>query len=146
MFFLKSTSTITNVASYLDYTSLVACLQHHGDGICFDLSSSVDLVPFYIRNLSAYGLSHGYVSWVRYYITSSYFFVRIHRIYSIQSVQITNKCTAVFTMHFIHKIPTNMLRLHSGHTQSDILIYEYKNTNVVNRVGLTPKILIIIQL
>jgi len=49
-------------------------------------------------------------------------------------------------MHFIHKIPTNMLRLHSGHTQSDILIYEYKNTNVVNRVGLTPKILIIIQL
>jgi hypothetical protein len=41
-------------------------------------------------------------------------------------------------MHFIHEILTNMFRPTSGHLHGDALIQEYKNTEVVNHVIISP--------
>jgi hypothetical protein len=51
---LKSKSTLTNLVSYLDYTTPLMCSQHQVYAIYFDLSSAFDLVLtlfFYISSV-----------------------------------------------------------------------------------------------
>jgi hypothetical protein len=53
--------------------------HRHADAIYLHLSSDLYLVPrtLLLHKLSAYGLSDDYVIWLRSYLTSRYFVVRI---------------------------------------------------------------------
>ena len=82
--FYQSKSTSTNLVSYLDYLSPLVCVQHQVDAVYFDLTSAFDCVShsLLLRKLSVYGLSDGYVSWLRSYTTNRSAVVRIYVIYS----------------------------------------------------------------
>jgi hypothetical protein len=53
--------------------------QRQADAVYFDLSNAFDLVPhnLLLHKLSSYGLSDGYVSWFRSYLTNRDSRVRI---------------------------------------------------------------------
>jgi hypothetical protein len=61
----SSSSTITNLVTYLDFITPLVSSQGQADAIYIDLSSVFDHVPhiLLLQNLSAFGLSGGYVNW-----------------------------------------------------------------------------------
>ena len=70
--FMKSKSTATNLVAYLDFIAPLVHSQRQVDSIYFDFSNAFDLVSheMLLRKLSDFGLSAGYVSWFRSYLTS----------------------------------------------------------------------------
>ena len=80
--FFQSKPTITSLVSYLDFSSSLVCSQRQVDAIYFDFSSAFDLLPHtrLLHKLCAYELSDAYVSWLRSFLTSRYFAVRIPNI------------------------------------------------------------------
>jgi hypothetical protein len=70
--FMKSKSTATNLVTSLDSIALLVYSQKQVDSIYFDFSNAFDLVPHetLFRKLGDFGLSAGYVSWFRSYVTS----------------------------------------------------------------------------
>jgi hypothetical protein len=69
---MKSKSTATNLVAYLDSVAPLVHSQRQVDSIYFDFSNAFDLVSYekLLQQLSDFGLSAGYVSWFRSYLTS----------------------------------------------------------------------------
>jgi hypothetical protein len=79
--FTKSKSTITNLATYLEFITPLVTSQGQADAIYFDLGSAFDLVPHtpLLQKLSAFGLSDGYVNWFCSYLTNRRSQVRVSK-------------------------------------------------------------------
>jgi hypothetical protein len=76
--FMKSKSTATNRVCYLDAIVPLVDSQRQADSIYFDFSNAFDRVPheLLLRKLNDCGLSAGYVSWFRSYLTNRTSYVR----------------------------------------------------------------------
>ncbi|PNF20040.1 hypothetical protein B7P43_G05817 [Cryptotermes secundus] len=82
--FSKTKSTSTNLVTYIDFISPIVGSQRQADAIYFDLSNAFDLVPhsLLLHKLSAAGLSGGYVSWFRSYLSNRKSQVRVSGVLS----------------------------------------------------------------
>jgi hypothetical protein len=82
--FTKTTSTSTNLVTYVDLISPLVGSQREGDAIYFDLSNAFDHVSHsLLHKLSASGLSGGYVNWFRSYLSNWKSQVRVSGVLSL---------------------------------------------------------------
>jgi hypothetical protein len=82
--FIKSKSTVTNLVTFLDFTTPRACSQGQIDSIYFDFSNAFDILPhsLLLHKLNNYGLSRGYLNWFLSYLTDVTFFLVYFRLLS----------------------------------------------------------------
>ncbi|PNF19791.1 hypothetical protein B7P43_G14658 [Cryptotermes secundus] len=82
--FIKSKSTTTNLVTFLDFVSPLVCTQGQVDSIYFDFSNAFDTVShtLLLYKLNNYGLSSGYVNWLRSYLTDRESCVRFLGLFS----------------------------------------------------------------
>jgi hypothetical protein len=75
---MKSKSTASNLVTYLDAIAPLVYTQRQVDSIYFDFSNAFDRAPHetLLRKLNDCGLSAGYISWFRSYLTNRTSYVR----------------------------------------------------------------------
>jgi hypothetical protein len=76
--FMKSKSTASNLVTFLDAIAPLVYSQRQVDSIYFDFSNAFDRAPHetLLRKLNDCGLSAGYISWFRSYLTNRTSYVR----------------------------------------------------------------------
>jgi hypothetical protein len=74
---MKSKSTVTNLAIFLNSATTLPCSQGQTTSIYFDFSNASGILPRapLHHEFSNYGLSFGYVNWFLNYLTNSLVYV-----------------------------------------------------------------------
>ena len=70
--FIKSKSTVTNLVTFLDFTTPIVRSQGQIDSVFFDFTNAFDILPhaLLLQKLNNYGLTPGYINWFSSYLTN----------------------------------------------------------------------------